>query len=299
MAIKTKFCGLKEKLIYYSISKLRDVKGRLELVKKYPNGIKVFIDYAHTPDALLQTLKYLKSKYGNNISLVFGCGGERDKNKRSKMARIADENCKNIYITDDNPRNEDPKKIRKILFKYIKNNAHDIGSRVAAIKKAIQNAGPQEIVLIAGKGHEEQQIYKNKIINISDKQIIKQVNLNHKKLNIKELDFNQNKSILRKIINKKNSQILKVFRLIQEQLKKIIYFLALKGNNFDGSQFINNALKKGAGCVITSSKIKRNNKKILKFKDPINFLNSFGRLKREHSLAKRYCCNWKRRQNFF
>ena len=82
MAIKAvRLCGLKDKLIYNSIKKLRDVNGRLELIKKYPNNIKIFIDYAHTPDALLKTLESLKTKFGNNITLVFGCGGDRDKKK--------------------------------------------------------------------------------------------------------------------------------------------------------------------------------------------------------------------------
>ena len=162
MAIEaTKLIGLKEKLIYGVIKKIQDVNGRLELVKKYSNGIKVFIDYAHTPDALLKTLESLKSNYGKNISLVFGCGGERDQKKRPLMARIANKNCKKIYITDDNPRNESPKKIRNNLLKYIKKNkAFNIGNRKLAIKKAIQNADPQEVILIAGKGHEEQQLYQ-------------------------------------------------------------------------------------------------------------------------------------------
>ena len=87
MAIKAlKLCNLSENNIYEAIKKIKDVNGRLEMVKKYPNGIKVFVDYAHTPDALFKTLSALKFHYGNNISLVFGCGGERDKKKRSKMA---------------------------------------------------------------------------------------------------------------------------------------------------------------------------------------------------------------------
>ena len=76
-------CGLKEKLIYSSIPKLKDVSGRLELAKVYNNNIKVFIDYAHTPDALHKTLTSLKDNYGNNISCVFGCGGNRDQKKTS------------------------------------------------------------------------------------------------------------------------------------------------------------------------------------------------------------------------
>ena len=85
MAIEAvKLCGLKEKFIFRNIKKIRDVDGRLELVKKYPNNIKVFIDYAHTPDALYKTINFLKNYYGDNISLVFGCGGERDKKKDLK-----------------------------------------------------------------------------------------------------------------------------------------------------------------------------------------------------------------------
>ena len=84
MAVKAlKLCGFKEKKIYNSIKKIKDVNGRLELVRKFYKNIKVFIDYAHTPDALLKTLKSLKSDYENNISLVFGCGGERDKKKEA------------------------------------------------------------------------------------------------------------------------------------------------------------------------------------------------------------------------
>ncbi len=156
MAVKAlKLCGLKKKLIYNSIKKIKDVNGRLELVRKFSKDVKVFIDYAHTPDALLKTLKFLKSNYENNISLVFGCGGERDIKKRPLMAKIANENSDKIYITDDNPRNESPKKIRDELSKYIpKNKSFNIGNRELAIKKAVINAKPQEIILIAGKGHE-------------------------------------------------------------------------------------------------------------------------------------------------
>ena len=166
MAIQAaKLCGLKERKLYNSVNKITDISGRLELIKKYPNDIKVFIDYAHTPDALLKTIKSLKLNYGHNISLVFGCGGNRDKKKRPLMAKIANDYCKKVYITDDNPRDENPNIIRNELSKYIqKEKLSNIGDRSVAIKKAIQNANPQEIILVAGKGHEDKQIYKkNKI----------------------------------------------------------------------------------------------------------------------------------------
>ena len=94
------------------------------------------------------------------------------------MARIANNFCKKIYITDDNPRNENPKKIRNQISKYIsKNKAFNIGNRELAIKNAIKNAVPYEVILVAGKGHEEKQIYKKKVLTISDKKIIKKINI--------------------------------------------------------------------------------------------------------------------------
>ena len=95
MAIKaTILCGLKEKSIYKNLDKLKDVNGRLELVKKFPNNIKVFVDFAHTPDALNKTLKFLKNNYGNNISLVFLGAEEIGIKKRPLMAKIANLSCK-------------------------------------------------------------------------------------------------------------------------------------------------------------------------------------------------------------
>ncbi len=288
MAIKaTKLCGLREGQIYKSIRKIKDVNGRLELVKKYSNGVKVFVDYAHTPDALLKTLKFLELYSKNNISVVFGCGGERDKKKRPLMAKIADAYCHKIYITDDNPRNESPHKIRKVLLKNIKKNkVFNIGNRALAIKKAIQNAGANESVLIAGKGHEEHQVYKNKIIKISDKKIVKKIKINPKILNIKKQNFLQNRSVLKNTLGKNNFQNFHGVSIDSRTIKRYNLFLALKGKKYDGSKFISHALKKGAGCVVSPSNNKINNKKIIKIKDTISFLNKFARNKREITSAK-------------
>tara|TARA_B100001093_G_scaffold518373_1_gene602946 strand:- start:3017 stop:5779 length:2763 start_codon:yes stop_codon:yes gene_type:complete len=282
-----KLCGLKEKLIYKAIKKIKDVNGRLELVKNYSNGVKVYIDYAHTPDALSKTLKSLKFLYKKNISLVFGCGGDRDKRKRPLMAKIANKYCKKIYITDDNPRNENPKKIRQVLSKYIdKNKTFNISNRALAIKKAIQNADQQDVILIAGKGHEEFQIYKNKIINNSDKKIVSKIKLKLKILNKKHKNFFQNKSIISQILGKKMNENFDGLSTDTRKIKKDNLFLAIKGKKFDGNKFVENALKKGAGCVVSSSNRKKNNKKIIKVKEPINFLNRFAKYKREISSAK-------------
>ena len=95
-----------------------------------------------------------------NISIVFGCGGDRDKKKRPLMAKIANQHCKKIYVTDDNPRNEDPKNKERNFKIYFSKKKFDISSRSKAIKKSIETASPGEIILVAGKGHEENQIYK-------------------------------------------------------------------------------------------------------------------------------------------
>ena len=100
----------KYKKINFALKNIKSVNGRLELIRVLPNQAKVFVDYAHTPDALFTVLQSLKDHYKNKISLVFGCGGERDKKKRKIMAKIANNFCEKIYVTDDNPRKESPKK---------------------------------------------------------------------------------------------------------------------------------------------------------------------------------------------
>jgi len=288
MAIQaSKLCGLNDKSIYKVLGRLKEVDGRLELIKKYSNNIKVFIDFAHTPDALLKTLNHLKSIYGKNISLVFGCGGERDKKKRPIMAKIANYYCEKIYITDDNPRNENPKKIRNDISKFIsKKKVYNIGNRTLAIKKAILNAKPQETILVAGKGHEEQQIYKDKIFNISDKKIIKRLNIKIKKISIKNQNFLHNQFLLKKILRKIKLVNFKGISIDTRIIKKDNLFLAIKGDKYDGNKFIDQALKKRAGCIISSSTQNKNSKKIIRVKNPISFLNRFAKLKREYSPAK-------------
>ena len=119
------------------------------------------------------------------------------------MAKIANDNCKKIYITDDNPRNENPKKIRNDLLKHISiQNLFEIGDRTLAINKAINDADPEEIILIAGKGHEKKQIYKDKIIYISDKEIVKKVKFLKKSLSKKKQIFLQNRYVLKKVLKK-------------------------------------------------------------------------------------------------
>ena len=161
------------------------------------------------------------------------------------MAKIASSNCKKIYITDDNPRNENPKRIRSQLINNIKNkNRYNIGNRSKAIKQAISKATPDEVILVSGKGHEEKQIYKNKIFQISDKKIITKLNVKIKKLSHKAINFIQNKEIIKEI--KKNIIIGNFHGLSIDSrtIKKDNLFLTIRGKNNDGSKFIPTVLKR-------------------------------------------------------
>ena len=283
----TKLCGLKDKKIYNSLKKINDVSGRLELIRKFPNNIKVFIDYAHTPDALFKTIQSLKDTYQKKISLVFGCGGDRDKKKRPLMAKIANKHCNKIYVTDDNPRNEDPKKIRNEIIRNINNNkCFNIGHRASAIKKAILNSEQNEVILIAGKGHETQQIYKNRILSISDKKIVKNLKITIKILSKKNQDYLQNKLILKKIIKKIKPENFEGLSIDTRMIKKNNLFLTMKGKNNDGVKFIPDALKKGAKYIVSSKVVKKYKQKTIRVKNEVSFLRQFAIHKRKNSSAK-------------
>ena len=272
----SKLCNLREEKILKKIENLKDVNGRLEHVRTFSNNIKIFVDFAHTPDALSKAIKSLTDTYGQSISLVFGCGGDRDFKKRPIMAKIASSKCKKIYVTDDNPRNERPEIIRKEIFSNIKNiNRFNIGNRAKAIKLAIINAEPNETILVAGKGHEAEQIYKNKTLLISDKQIIKKLRIKLKKISNDIQNFIQNKKIIKEITKKKITKNFHGLSIDTRVIKKNNLFLTIKGKNNDGIKFISKALKKGAKYIITSKNTKRHKSKTIKVDNEIKFLNEF------------------------
>ena len=282
-----KFCNLNEEKIFNSLKKIKDVSGRLELVRVFPNNIKVYVDFAHTPDALKKTLKALRDLYGDNISIVFGCGGDRDFKKRPMMAKIVNSYCKKIYITDDNPRNENPHRIRQTILKYIKDrDCFNIGNRSKAIHSAIINAEPNDVILIAGKGHESEQIYKNRVIKISDKQIIKRLNSKIKKISLSQQNYLQNQKILNEIQSNFKAKNFTGISIDTRMLKKDNLFLTIKGKNNNGAKFVTKALKKGAKYIVSSQNIKKQKNKTIKVKNEIKFLNKYAFKKREKTRAK-------------
>jgi len=162
---------IKIKNIIKILSKLKSASGRFEEIIYKKKSSKIIIDYAHTPDAMQNVLKSYSNK-SFKPSLVFGCGGDRDKSKRKKMSLIANKFAKKVYLTDDNPRNENASLIRKILKKHCQ-KAKNISNRRIAIKTAISEMNEKDILIIAGKGHEKYQIIKNKKYLFDDLRVVK------------------------------------------------------------------------------------------------------------------------------
>ena len=237
--------GLKIKNIIKIMEKIRPIEGRLEKIGYIKNNSKIILDYAHTPEALLTVLKNLKEQFPNtSISIVFGCGGNRDKKKRAKMGRIAASYCDKIYLTDDNPRKENPKKIREEIKKGIfKTNYEEIPNRKLAINLAIEQLETGQILLVAGKGHEKTQEFSNKKIYFSDKQeILKSIKIKNNVLS-KNLKLNLIKDISQTKVDLKDFNINNIC-INSKELKKNDIFFAIKGKNNDGYDFIGEAIKK-------------------------------------------------------
>ncbi len=152
------------------VEQLQPVCGRMQRFGGQNGFPKIIVDYAHTPDALLQVLKALRAHQPEKLWCVFGCGGDRDRGKRPQMGSIAAEFSDVIVLTNDNPRSEDPKNIAAEIQAGIAENAPlkiEL-DRTKAIEYAIRSAGSDDIILIAGKGHENQQIIGDKIYPYSD-----------------------------------------------------------------------------------------------------------------------------------
>ena len=150
-----------------ALANLRGAKGRLDLAGTTKSGAPIFVDYAHTPDALAKALAALRPYVNARLVVVFGCGGDRDKGKRPEMGAAAAANADSVIVTDDNPRSEEPAAIRRAILAAAP-NAVEIGDRATAINQAIQGLNAGDVLLIAGKGHETGQIVGDKIIPFSD-----------------------------------------------------------------------------------------------------------------------------------
>lgn len=156
------------------LTRLKPIVGRMQKI----NNKNIWVDYAHTPDALEQSLKTLKLHFPKNkITLVFGCGGNRDKTKRALMGKVAANLADNIILTNDNPRFEEPIKIINDIKSGIKNKKSItvIMDRRIAIKESITKLKDNNCVLIAGKGHETEQVIANKTLKFNDAEVVEKL----------------------------------------------------------------------------------------------------------------------------
>ena len=267
---------------------LKSVEGRFEKIGEIKNRSKVIIDYAHTPDALKTCILNLKEQFPDKkIILLFGCGGNRDQNKRSKMGKIADNLSHKIYLTDDNPRFENPKKIRNDIKKGInKKKVIEISDRTKAISNAVKNLNIGEILLVAGKGHEKTQDMGKKKINLSDKEII----LKAIKIKNKTLSNNLKFEIIKETLGSKkfkSPKLLKKARINSKEVKKNDIFFAIKGKKNDGNKFVKQSFKRKASlAVVNTIQNDCNIKRQIKVKDTLKFLTEISKIFRKNIKTK-------------
>lgn len=236
---------------------------RVELEEKNDTHPKVFVDYAHTPDALLNILKTLKVLQQERLICVFGCGGDRDCQKRPEMGKIAADHADVLIVTEDNPRSEPSEIIIEDILKGVCEKGVEqhhlewlhtaseekgcvvIPDRETAISMAVRCAGPEDIVVVAGKGHENYQL-KNGGRRFFDDT-----------LEVKKALTAWNPTSLSAVLGAPSPLVFEK-RFVGEiatdtrNIQPGDVFIALKGENFDGHDFIDKAVEKGAGAVVTT-----------------------------------------------
>ncbi|WP_408906474.1 UDP-N-acetylmuramoyl-L-alanyl-D-glutamate--2,6-diaminopimelate ligase [Sabulicella glaciei] len=158
------------------LPRLTGVRGRMELAATLPNGAAVFVDYAHTPDALTRLLAALRPHVakGARLHVLFGAGGDRDPGKRPLMGEAAAHGADRVWVTDDNPRSEDPADIRRAVLEGAP-GAVDAGAREAAIARALDALGPGDVLAVAGKGHEQGQTIAGVTLPFDDVEVVRRL----------------------------------------------------------------------------------------------------------------------------
>ncbi len=153
--------------VFRTLPNLTTVRGRMQLAATRANGATVFVDYAHTPDAVATACKALRPHVMGRLIAIVGAGGDRDAGKRPLMGQAAVENADSVIVTDDNPRSEDPAAIRAAVLQGAP-EAMEVGDRAEAILRGVDALGPGDALLIAGKGHETGQIVGDDVLPFDD-----------------------------------------------------------------------------------------------------------------------------------
>ena len=263
------FLKIETDKIEKGIEKCSNIPGRMETFKM-ENGAKVIIDYAHTPDAYEKVLFNIKELNLNfkNLYVLFGTGGDRDKSKRKKMGSIVETFATHAFIVPDNPRTEDQVAIFKdIKSGFKKNNFTLFYDRDLGVKTVIGNSKESDVVVILGKGRENYQMIGNKKVYQSDLDIIKElpmrIDIVHQKFS-QEFFYNSTKTRLKSNIKGISTDTREIF---EGDL-----FVAIKGNDFDGNNFIGKASELGASAALVSTISNETKIQQIKVKNPVDTL---------------------------
>ena len=157
-----------------ALGHLSGVAGRLEMAGRKDNGAPIFVDFAHTEDGLVKLLNSVRPHVEGKLRIVFGCGGDRDPDKRPKMGAAAAKFADDVIVTDDNPRSEDPAAIRRAVLRGAP-DATEIGDRREAIAEGIARLEPGDCLVVAGKGHETGQIVGDRVIPFNDVDVVREL----------------------------------------------------------------------------------------------------------------------------
>ena len=239
----------------YGLQKLKGAPGRLEYVLTTKSGGSIYIDFAHTPDALETILKSLRPHTKNKLHVVYGCGGDRDATKRPIMGDIAERLADVSIVTDDNPRTEDAKSIRKEIL--AKNpSAKEIGDRRKAIRYAIENLGEGDLLVLAGKGHETGQILNGYVEPFNDKieviSAIEELEMGRKKRISYKTDPIMTNIELEHItaaVVKKEFETSRIC-INHKDIEKGDLFVAIETDKYQGHKYVKEALNNGAIAAI-------------------------------------------------
>ncbi len=281
--------GFELETIAAGLSALKSIPGRLQRLD-YNADFTVLVDYAHTDDALKNVIETLKPLCKGNLIVVFGCGGDRDRTKRPRMAKVTEKYADKIFVTNDNPRTENPDDIISDVVAGFKNpEAENITvqqDRKKAIGLAIDSARKDDVVVIAGKGHETYQILADRTIDFSDEAVAKQfLQKKMKKFTVSELA----EIIGAEPKSNTSDKIITGMSIDSRTVKEGDCFFAIQGPNFDGHDFVEEAFAKGAACAVvnknycTAGQVQ---KTVLKVEDTIKALGTLARYYRQK-------CNFK------
>ena len=294
--------GCNAEQVFKALEALKGVRGRLEHIGDVGNA-PVFVDYAHKPEALTHALQAARPFTKGRLILVFGCGGDRDTGKREIMGRIAANQADLVIITDDNPRTENPASIRAAIMAAC-TGAVEIEDRAEAITYAINQLKNGDCLIIAGKGHETGQIVGSEIRPFSDQDVaqaaiteaskrikpkqvkpeqpIKSVNIDASLWSaeaiIKATDANQSGKMLHQING---------VSIDTRTLQKGDLYVAIKGDNLDGHDYVKNAFKNGASAALVSKDFKSDSKNVIfAVKDTLKALEQLGIAARARTNSK-------------